>query len=412
MRLAMPTLDVDLSDHALYAEGTPHAVFERLRRECPVYWNERRSGGPGFWAITKYADIEAIGKDPARFSSRKGVSLNEYDGGADLDSNLMQMDPPRHTAMRAVIHAAFTPKRMQNLEPVIRHHATRAIDDVIERGECDFQAVAATLPIRMICHLIGIPEDMHLQVLNWTNRTFGRDEYSTGPEDMFQAFQEIFQYALGLLAERAAEPKDDVATILAAGRVEDRPIDPMEQGWIFFLLLGAGNDTTRTLILNALRIFLDEREVFGRLRADPRLLPRAIEEVLRLEPSVRGMGRTATQDVTLRDTRIGEGDHVYLWYASGNRDEDVFPDPHRFDLDRPNASHHQSFGGGGPHFCIGAPLARLQSRILFEEVFRRMPDIEIAGKPVRARSDGFMNSLKQLPVRYSPGSRILSAAET
>lgn len=172
------TLDLDFADAGTYVNGTPHEAFARLRRECPVYWNVRRKEGTGFWMITRYADIAAIHRDTPRFSSRKNVALNDYDGGAAEDLIILQMDPPKHTAIRSVLTRAFTPKRIADLAPIVRFHATRAIDEVIGQGECDLFGVAATLPIRMICHLLGIPEDKALQVLDWTNRTFGRDEYS------------------------------------------------------------------------------------------------------------------------------------------------------------------------------------------------------------------------------------------
>lgn len=194
--------------------------------------------------------------------------------------------------------------------------------------------------------------------------------------------------------------------MLAAAQIDGKPLDEMEMAWMFFVLLGAGNDTTRTLITNATRLFLEQPGVWARLKADTTLLPQAIEEALRLEPSVRCMGRTATVDVELHGTTIRAGDPVFLWYCAGNRDPDVFPDPDRFDLDRNDPSRQQAFGGGGPHHCIGAPLARMQSRIIFEEFIRRMPDLAMDGAPVLARSDGFMNSLKHLPVRFSPGRRI------
>ncbi len=403
-------LDTDLADIQTYVQGTPNHLFAQLRRECPVYWNERVDGGTGMWCITKYADIAAIGRDPKRFTSTRGVNITripEEMAEVYAQSLLIFMDAPRHTRLRGLVNSTFTPKRALAMQPVIRNYASRAIDAVIGAGECDLFHVAASPPIATICALLGVPDEDHGRVLDWTNRTFGQEdpEYAAGPDDTAAAFSEVFGYALQLAADRRQDPRDDLMSELAHAEIDGEPITDMELSYLFFLFLTAGNDTTRTLILNAVNILL-ATGVWDELGADVSLIPNAVEEVLRLEPSVRGMGRTAIEDVTVRDVAIKAGDHLYMWYCSGNRDEDVFADPDRLDPRRPNASKHQSFGGGGPHFCSGAALARTQATIVIEELLSRMSDLELAGDPVRARATQFA-SFKHMPVRFSPGPKIV-----
>ena len=402
-------LDADLADIETYVSGTPNHLFAQLRRECPVYWNERVDGGPGIWCITKYADISAIGRDPKRFTSTRGVNISrisEEMAEAHAQSLLIFMDAPRHTRLRGLVNSTFTPKRAAELQPMIRQYASRAIDAVLDAGNCDLFDVAASLPIAMICALLGVPDEDHLRVLDWTNRTFGQEdpEYSPGPEDAAAAFSEVFAYALRMAVDRRQDPKDDLMSALAHAEIDGEPIKDMELANLFFLFLTAGNDTTRTLTLNAVNLFLTTDGTWGELGDDLSLVPNAVEEVLRLEPSARGMGRTATEDVTIRDVTIKAGDQLYLWYCSGNRDEEVFANSDRLDVHRPNVSKHQSFGGGGPHFCSGAALARTQATIMLEELLIRMPDLELLGEPVRARTTQF-TSFKHMPVRFSPVTR-------
>ncbi|MET0380253.1 MAG: cytochrome P450 [Spongiibacteraceae bacterium] len=403
-------LDVDLADANTYLQGTPHHLFKQLRAQDPVNWNPRTDGGPGIWNITKYEDVAKIGRDWQRFTSTRGVPITRQrpeEEKMSAETMLIFMDPPRHTRLRGVVNLTFTPKRIAALEPVIDYHAACAIDKVIEQGNCNFFDIAADLPIRMISELLGIPDEDHKRVLDWTNRTFGHEdpEYSSGPEDQALAMQEIFEYGMKLIGDRRKNPGDDLTSAIANAKIDGEPITDMELMFLFFLFLGAGNDTTRTLILQGVRLFAQNPEVWQTLRRDRSLLPNAIEEIVRLEPSARGMGRMATVDVPLRDVTIKAGEQVYLWYVSSNHDEEIFEDADNFSLYRPNMPKHQGFGGGGPHLCAGAPLARLQSRLFFNQMLDRIPEFQINGDIVWARSIQF-NTMKVLPISFAPGSKI------
>jgi cholest-4-en-3-one 26-monooxygenase len=403
-------LDVDLADADTYLQGTPHHLFKQLRTLEPVSWNPRTDGGPGIWNITKYDDVAAIGRDWQRFTSTRGVSINRMPAEEEAraaETLLVFMDPPRHTRLRNVVNLTFTPKRIAALQSVIEYHASCAIDRVIEQGHCNFFDIAADLPIRMISELLGIPDEDHKQVLDWTNRTFGHEdpEYSTGPEDYGKALEEIFAYGMALIGDRRKNPRDDLTSAIANAKIDGDPISDMELMFLFFLFLGAGNDTTRTLILQGVRLFAQNPHIWRTLRQDRSLLPNAIEEIVRLEPSGRGMGRMATEDVQLRDKTIKAGEQVYLWYVASNRDEEKFEDADTFRLDRPSMPKHQGFGGGGPHLCAGAPLARLQSRLFFNQMLDRIPEFQLSGDIVWARSIQF-NTMKVLPISFAPGARL------
>ena len=228
-----------------------------------------------------------------------------------------------------------------------------------------------------------------------------------GPGDKERAYMEMFGYAQTLVTDRRAHPTGDVMTAIAHAKIDGEPINDAEVNLLFFLLAGAGNDTTRTLILNAMRLFGENPAVWKALQSDRSLIPNAVEEVLRIEPSVRGMGRQVTQDTVVRGKTLKAGDQLYLWYVSSHRDEEVFENPDVFDIRRHNASKHQAFGGGGAHFCIGAPLARMQARIIIDLLLDRMPEFELAGSPVYARSVQF-NTLKRLPLRFKSGPLVHS----
>ncbi|MEP7348426.1 MAG: cytochrome P450 [Sphingorhabdus sp.] len=404
------TLDIDLADADSFIDGAPHHLFRELREKDPVNWNPRTDGGPGIWNITKFDDVGAITRDWKRFTSTRGVSVNRLSKEEEersAEGMLIFMDPPHHSMIRRILTQEFTPSRIRALAPSIEYHANRAIDSVIEQGACNFFDVAAELPIKMISEMLGIPDEDHARVLDWTNRTFGAEdpEYSTGPEDRQQAFQEIFGYGLSMIADRRKNPTSDLTSAMAHGQVDNRPMADIELMYCYFLLLGAGNDTTRTLLLQGVRLFAQRPDVWQAIRNNRSLVPVAIEEVLRLEPSARGMGRMATEDVKIRDVTINAGDQIYLWYVSSNHDADVFDSPDEISLTRPMPPRHHAFGGGGPHNCIGAPLARLQAQIFFNLMLDRIPEYAIDGPIDWARSVQF-NTIKRLPIAYAPGARL------
>jgi len=313
------------------------------------------------------------------------------------------MDPPRHTKLRNLVNKGFTPKMVRVMEPHVRDIATSIIDGVARRGECDFVTeVAAELPLQVIAELIGIPlEDRH-RVFEWSNTMIGLEdpEYGNSLEQATQASMAMFAFADELASERRQQPRDDLVTAIIDAEVDGEQLTQLEFNVFFLLLAVAGNETTRNLISGGMLALMEYPEQRERLRADPSLMPTAVEEMLRWVTPVMYFRRTATRDTELRGGRIREGDKVTMWYISANRDEEAFPDADRFEVARdPNA--HLAFGGGGVHFCLGASLARLEIRVMFEELLRRLPDIELAGPVSRLRSN-FISGIKHIPVRFTP----------
>lgn len=394
--------DIDILDPALYAAGIPHERFDRLRREAPVFWH-KEPGGPGFWAITKHADVMAVSRDTATFSSvLRGTQIPDLpreDFRVSPD-NLANMDPPRHTRFRALLAKGFTPEALQRVEPFVRASMTRLIDDVIERGQCDMVSdLAGTLPLLVIFEMFGVPTKDRDQLLGWILRLIAPDdpEFASSPEEMGSLTGRFLEYAHALAAERRRAPRADVLSLLMQAEVDGEKLSYSEFGTLFFLFLAAGSDTTRNLILNGMVALLEHPEPRARLLADPSLLPGAVEEMLRFCPSIIHFRRTATRDTEIRGQRIASGDKVVLWYVSANRDEEVFTDPHVFDIGR-KPNNHLSFGYG-PHFCIGNLLARIEARVAFEELLRRLPGLELDGPVVRLQSN-WLNGVKRMPLRF------------
>jgi len=396
---------VSLIDQDHYAsQGPPHAAFRRLRAEAPVSWRERPDDEP-FWAITKYKDVFAVSLDQKTFSSaRRGAifrSWNEEDYQAQ-QGMLINQDPPSHTKYRKLVSLGFSGRMIRRLEEHVRAITGDLIDQVAQGGECDFVAsVSAELPLRVIVELVGVPIADRHRVLQWSNQMLAYDdpEYQLDPDTPRIAAAELFMYANELAAERKAHPRDDLASELLHAEVDGHGLTPEEFNSFFMLLLVAGNETTRNLVSGGLLALIEHPEERARLQSDPALLPTAVEEMLRWVTPVNLFQRTATRDVELRGQKIREGDKLVLFYASANRDEEMFPDAQRFDVGR-NPNDHLAFGIG-PHFCLGANLARLEIRIMFEELLRRLPDIELAGPVERLRSN-FINGIKRMPIRFTP----------
>jgi len=393
-------VDADLLDQDHYAvHGPPHAAFGRLRAEAPVSWHEHPDIG-GFWAITRYRDLFAISLDQKTFSShRRGAIMrpwNEEEYQAQQNM-LINLDPPEHTKYRKLVSLGFSGRMIRRLEEHVRDITTSILDQVAGAGECDFvDAISAELPLRVI-----VPVEDRRRVLQWSNQMIAYDdpEYQTDPMVPHIAAAELFMYANELAADRLANPRDDLASDLMQGEVDGNRLSLQEFNAFFMLLLVAGNETTRNLISGGLLALIEHPEERVRLQADPSLLPTAVEEMLRWVTPVNLFQRTATRDVEVGGQQIREGDKLVLFYASANRDEDAFPDAGRFDIGR-TPNDHLAFGIG-PHFCLGANLARLEIRVMFEELLRRMPDIEVAGSVERLRSN-FINGIKRMPIRFTP----------
>jgi cholest-4-en-3-one 26-monooxygenase len=409
--MAAPTLNsrIDLLDQSLYeAGGPPYDLFKHLRAESPVYWNDM-PGDVGVWAITRYKDVFDVSLDQKTFSSaRAGAILrtmrdDEYEVQKGL---LINMDPPFHTKNRRLVSAGFAGKVIRNLEENVRKVTTDILDEVTPLGACDFvDRVSCELPLQVIVEMVGVPQADRRKVLDWTNTMIAFDdpEYGEGPAKGQMAAAELFMYANELAEDREKNPRGDVVSLLMQAEVDGERLSRADFSAFFLLLLVAGNETTRNLISGGLLALIEHPEQRARLMADRSLLPSAIEEMLRWVSPVNVFRRTATRDVELGGQTIREGDKVALFYPSANRDDSVFREPDRFDIAR-SPNDHLAFGIG-PHFCLGANLARLEIRVMFEEILRRMPDVELDGKPERLRSY-FINGIKRMPVKFTPSAPI------
>lgn len=406
----MQLSDVNLNDLDTFERGCPHDMFDLLRREAPVFWHEE-DAGPGYWAITKYEDLKHISRHPAQFSSEKmGILLREPEPETlEFTRNIMlSMDPPRHRQHRALVNKAFTPRMVEGLRPRIRKMVSGIVDAVIEKGECDFvEELAAPLPMLVICEMMGVPEEDRRRVYEVGNRMVGFDdpelqkdgkpiETDTGME----ASAEMFMYAVKLRERALTSPGDDLATALVNAEINGERLSEADFNFFFLLMLIAGNETTRTVTSNGMISLLENPDQLRDLKQDISLVDSAVEEILRFSPAVHSFRRTATEDLEVRGQEIRKDDKIILWYPAANRDEDVFTDPHRFDIRR-SPNDHIAFGYG-EHYCLGANLARMELQEIFREIVTRIDGLEMTAPARRLRSN-FINGVKQMPVRFEPG---------
>jgi cholest-4-en-3-one 26-monooxygenase len=405
--------DVDIYNPDTHLTGVPHDQYELLRREDPVHW-QPEPNGRGFWVVTKYEDLAYVSCHPELFSSYRGggTIIEDYDGqDLAIARNLMiNMDPPSHGKFRKLVSRGFTPRMTAYLEPRIKNVAQRLVDRVGAKGQCDFVAeLAVPLPLEMIAELIGVPPEDREQLLKWTNRLLGYTDPELGSQDdMKVAAMEMMQYSVKLAATRKGKGTgEDLATILCNAAVDGEALNDMEFAMFVLLLSVAGNETTRNLLSNGIVLLMDHPEAREELKRDPSLMPNAIEELLRLVSPVTYMRRTATQDLVLGGKQIKEGDKIAISYASANRDEDKFENPHVFDIHRKNAREQVAFGIG-QHFCLGSNLARLEIRVLLNEILERIPDMQRNGAYRRLRSS-YLNGVKELQVKFTPEKKASAA---
>ena len=392
---------VDLADPDTYATEMPYDAFGRLRKRAPVAWHPY-GDGPGFLAVTGYADVHAVSRDSTTWSSEAtGVffGLPSPVEATQLSLMMLTMDPPRHTALRALVSKGFTPRQVGRLHGRVGDLARQIVDDVIERGECDFvEDVAGALPSYVIAEMVGISLDDGRRLYALTEIMNGHD--SLNNETVVAAQMEMFSYAQELADRKRAEPGDDIASSLLHAEVDGQRLSDLEFNLFFLLLINAGGDTTRNLVAAGTLALMQHPDQLARLRADASLMPTAIEEMLRWTSPVTVFARTATVDTELSGTPVEQGERVAIFYPSANRDEHRFDDPDRFDIRR-DPNPHVAFGGGGHHFCLGANLARVEAAAIFPEVLTRMTDLELTGPVERVRS-ALMNGIKSMPVRFTP----------
>lgn len=398
----MDLAEIDLLEDT-WARGVPHEAFALLRREAPVFWHPEPDG-PGFWAVTRHADVVAVSRDPATFSSELGATFIDTqtdEALAQLRLTILNMDPPRHNRYRRLVSRGFTPRMINRLVATIERRAARIVDEVVDRGECEFvEDVAAKLPLEMICEMIGLPEADWPRMFELSNTLVGFDDpdLRATPEEGEAAAAEIYAYCDAVAADRRANPRDDLMTALVQAEVDGERLTDLELNLFFVTLVVAGNETTRNLISHAMLALIEHPDQLRRLREDPGLWPTAVEEMLRWGTSIHNFRRTATRDTELRGQRIAAGDKVVMYYMSANRDEEVFEDPFRFDVGR-TPNDHVAFGGGGVHYCLGASLARAEIRAIMRQLVERLDDVQLAGEVRRLRSD-FVNGIKSMPVTF------------
>jgi cholest-4-en-3-one 26-monooxygenase len=399
----MNASDIELYDPDVYADAVPYEQFSYLRQHAPVFWHTHPDGG-GFWLLSRHADVVAVSRDHRSFSSERGfVMIDDLPPEILVQSQgqLLGMDPPRHGPIRRVVIERFTSRMLEQLEPKVRE-ITRDIFSQVQSGaECDFvYDVAGMLPTSVICTMLGVPRDMWLQVREWSDKMTSASDPDIGctPEQQREASMAMGMYGYSLAAERKDRDGDDLISLLLNVEVDGHKITEAEFASLFIQITVAGNETTRALISTGMHELMQRPQLYRELEADSALLPAAIEEMLRWSTPLHHFRRTATRDCEIAGQAVRENDRVVVLYTSANFDETVFADPMRFDIRRtPNP--HLAFGYG-IHLCLGANLARMETRIFFEEFFRDFSGIEATAPPDRIRSN-LVNGFKKMPVKIS-----------
>jgi len=413
--------EINIADPAVYERGVPHVDFRLLRDHDPVHWHPWPDRSSGFWAITRHADIVAISRDTETYSSAaEHVLIVDLDPDElEARRSLIETDPPQHTRLRRLVSSAFTPRKVAEYEQATRNIAAGLLDEIAAAGGGDFvSAVSAPLPINVIVSILGIPAEDAPFMVELSNRLVAGtsgvrlDAAAYGnttplshlPFDS-PASHALFEYGRRIGRERRTDPRDDLVTRLVHAEVDGESLSDIEYCNFFQLLVFAGNETTRTAISQGMLALLENPAELDRLEDDPALVSKAVEEILRWASPIMYFRRTAMRDTEIGGVPIRRGEKVVMWYVSGNFDERVFSEPDRFDVSR-DPNDHVTFGGSGSHYCLGAWLARLEVRILLEEMIARGIRLELADAPARARSN-FVNGLQTLPVRVvSRGSRV------
>jgi cytochrome P450 len=409
----MTATDTDLEDQCVldrehWVDGPPHVLFKDLRQGCPVHWTREIGEFPeegGFWSVTTAEDVHTVSRDWQTYSSELGgVTVVSSVFPVELARAMfIGMDPPKHDRVKALFQAGFTPKRIAAHEGAIREIVRKTLDGLAGRETCDLvNDVAQPVVSRVIGSFMGIPPEDDAIWARLMNSTLGAGDPDLNPDGveavMEKEIPEIFERCGRMIAERRESPTDDLTSVLVHAEVDGEQLAEHEIVMGFFLLVAAGNDSTKATYCSGMRALMEDPEQRRLVLDDPELVPGVVEESLRMFPAFAHFRRTATKDAELGGRQIKEGERVVMWYASSNRDETRHEDPDHFDVRR--TTEHQAFGAGGRHFCLGTALARLELRILFEETLKRFPNIELDGRPLMVES-GFINQLKTLPVRLN-----------
>jgi cytochrome P450 len=417
MELSPVAVDsINISDPEFWKGSRQHreSVFATLRREAPVkFFPEIPLAnfpvGPGYWALTKHDDIWHVSRNPELFCSGKGsniadltVELNEFFG------SMISMDDPKHVRLRTIVSKGFTPKEITRIEEYVKNKAKSIVDKVLAKyganEEFDFvDAIAAPFPLQIICEMMGIPESDERQILDWTNVILGAGDPDFGGtlENLINVALEIFAYAQALGEDRLANPTDDLTSVMMHSIVDGDRMSSQEFGSFFILLVVAGNETTRNAISHGMLQLTEHPDQKAAWYGDfDGKTKGAVEEIVRWASPVIHFRRTATRDTEIRGVKIKAGEKVVMWYNSGNRDEEIYENPHQFNIARTLAPAQVGFGAGGPHFCLGANLARREIAVMFDEIRRRLPNLVITGEPAYLQSN-FINGIKRMPCRIN-----------
>jgi cytochrome P450 len=408
--------NINLADLDLFEKGAPWAEFAELRKHDPVHWNEEEAPNSGFWAITGYHDIVSVLRDPATYTSERFTNLEEVDAEQEeARRSLLETDGSRHRALRRLLQGQFTPAAVAKYETFLRGITATTLDNAFAKGEFDFVSeVAADFPINVLVRLLDVPvEDTH-KLIDWGNRMVGFDDpehadvlINSAESEEFRlvpfrspAALEVFEYGDALAKERRGKDGTDLVSVLVNGEMSDGiPLSERDFHTNFLLLVVAGNETTRHTITHTMRNLIQHPEQLAILQENPDMIPWAVEEFLRYASPVYHFRRTATKDAVINGQNIKAGQKVVTWFASGNRDEAIFENPDKFDIAR-NPNEHMTFGRGGPHMCLGNALARIELRVMFEDLIGRIDKMEITGEVDYLRSN-FVHGIKRMPVKVT-----------
>lgn len=401
------TFDFSLIDPDSFRNGHPHDAYDQMRAQSPVWRHPGSEKQPAFWALTRFEDIRAVSLDPENFTSALGFriptdSFSSMDPeiGKVLSRFMLAMDNPEHNDFRQIVASAFMPSALSKFETRIRASVDALIASLQGRGEVDVVTeVAAIVPIKTVCAIMGVPEEDEWRVFEFTNAVFGADDpdYSPTLAEANERYMAIFDYGWDLLERRRRDPQDDLMTRVAHATAGGRPLTEIEQKSFFSNMIAAGNETTRSSLggaIWALAKYPDQRQL---LVDDPQMIARSLAEILRWFSPVYQMARTARRDVEVGGTLVREGERVAMLYGAGNHDPEVFADPHRLDLPREGASRHLTFGYG-VHHCLGSRLALMQLKLILEAFLGAFPAYELAGEPSYIRSN-LVRAMKAMPIR-------------